>query len=187
MITSRKELSEYIRADFKAQKMEHPFLARFTYGENWRMFSYIKTLRHLEYYKNTQTTILGKLMYCYYLLRHRRNCWKYKIYISPNVVGPGLKIVHSGFRRFGGPNMRIGANCTVLPLVLLGKKRPDVDISQFVIGNNCYFGTGAIVLGPIKIGNNVTIGAGAVVTKDIPDNCVVAGNPAHIISHKPII
>lgn len=187
MIRNRKEMFEYIRADFHVQGMEHPFLARFTYGENWRMFSYMKTLRHLEYYMNTKSTIFGRLMYFYYLLRHRRNCLKYNITIAPNVVGPGLKIVHAGFRRFGAPGMRIGANCTVLPNVLLGKKRPDVDVSGFEIGDNCYFGTGAIVMGPVKIGDNVTVGAGAVVTKDIPDNCVVAGNPARIISQKPII
>lgn len=186
MIQNRKDLKRYIRADFEAQGMVHPMLARFTYGENWRMFNYMKILRHLEYYKNTKSTIFGNLMYCYYLLRHRKNCMKYDITISPNVVGPGLKIVHSGFRRFGEPGMTIGANCVVLPMVLLGKKRPDVDMSQFTIGNNCYFGAGAIVLGPIKIGDNVTVGAGAVVTKDIPDNCVVAGNPARIISNNPI-
>ena len=83
--------------------------------------------------------------------------------------------------------MKIGANCTVLPMVLLGKKRPGVDISKFEIGDNCYFGVGSIVMGPVKIGNNVTIGAGAVVTKDVPDNCVVAGNPAVVISHKLIV
>lgn len=186
MIKNKVDLKKFIAADFAAQKMEHPILARFTYGENWRMFSYMKTLRYLEYYKNTKSTILGELMYCYYLLRHRRNCIKYNITIAPNVVGPGLRIVHSGFRRFGEPEMKIGANCTVLPMVLLGKKRPDVDISQFEIGDNCYFGAGAIVMGPIRIGNNVTIGAGAVVTKDVPDNSVVVGNPAKIISHKPI-
>ena len=36
-------------------------------------------------------------------------------------------------------------------------------------------------MGPVRIGNNVTIGAGSVVTKDIPDNCIVAGNPAKVI------
>ena len=34
---------------------------------------------------------------------------------------------------------------------------------------------------PVTIGNNVIIAAGAVVTKDIPDNVVVAGNPAKVI------
>ena len=40
------------------------------------------------------------------------------------------------------------------------------------------------ILGPITIGNNVTIAAGAVVTKDIPDNCTVAGVPAKVIEVK---
>ena len=39
MIQNRKDLKRYIRADFEAQGMVHPMLARFTYGENWRMFS----------------------------------------------------------------------------------------------------------------------------------------------------
>ena len=39
----------------------------------------------------------------------------------------------------------------------------------------------ALVFGGIRIGNNVTVGAGSVVTKDVPDNCVVVGNPARII------
>lgn len=186
MIKNKDDLRRYILADFHAQGMTHPILARFTYGENWRMFSYMRTLRHLEYYKNTKTSIFGKIMYAYYLLRHRRNCLKYNITVAPNVAGPGLNFVHLGFRRFGEPNMKIGANCTVLPMVLIGKKRPKADASKFEVGDNCYFGTGAIVMGPVKIGNNVTIGAGAVVTKNIPDNCVVAGNPARIISQNPI-
>lgn len=50
-----------------------------------------------------------------------------------------------------------------------------------ILGENIKFGANSIVIGPITIGNNVTIAAGAVVTKDIPDNCVVAGVPAKII------
>ncbi len=38
-----------------------------------------------------------------------------------------------------------------------------------------------IILKGVHIGNNVVIGAGSVVTKNVPDNCVVAGNPAKII------
>jgi acetyltransferase-like isoleucine patch superfamily enzyme len=46
-----------------------------------------------------------------------------------------------------------------------------------IIGNNVRIGSNATIL-PVKIGNNVVIGAGAVVTKDIPDNTTVKGNPA---------
>ncbi|KAJ2851897.1 hypothetical protein IWW36_000670 [Coemansia brasiliensis] len=51
------------------------------------------------------------------------------------------------------------------------------------IGNNVWVGGGAIIMGGITIGNGVTIGAGAVVTKDVPDNVVVVGNPARIVKH----
>lgn len=41
---------------------------------------------------------------------------------------------------------------------------------------------GSIIIGNVKIGNNVMIGTGAVVTKEVPDNSVVVGVPAKIIS-----
>ena len=37
------------------------------------------------------------------------------------------------------------------------------------------------IIGPVHIGDNVIIGAGSVVVKDVPSNCVVAGNPAKVI------
>jgi acetyltransferase-like isoleucine patch superfamily enzyme len=45
------------------------------------------------------------------------------------------------------------------------------------IGNNVRIGSNATIL-PVNIGDNVVIGAGAVVTKDVPANTVVKGNPA---------
>ena len=49
------------------------------------------------------------------------------------------------------------------------------------IGNNVKICAGAIVIGDVHIGDNSTIGAGAIVLKDVPDNCIVVGNPARII------
>ena len=184
MIKTKKDLYRYIKADFDAQEMLHPLVARFTYGENWAMFQYMKTLRKLEYYKNTPPHMLRKYLYSYYLLKHRRNCLKYDMYISPNIVGEGFKIVHPGFRRVDIVVKSIGKNCTILPMVLFGKKIPNEDGECIEVGDNCYFGTGCTILGPVKIGNNVTVGAGAVVIHDIPDGCTVVGVPAKIIKRQ---
>ena len=80
--------------------------------------------------------------------------------------------------------VKIGTNCTILPMVLFGNKRPDIINNTITVGDNCYISTGATILGPVKIGNNVTIGAGAVVVKDIPDNCIVGGVPAKVLYFK---
>jgi acetyltransferase-like isoleucine patch superfamily enzyme len=45
-------------------------------------------------------------------------------------------------------------------------------------------GAAATVLPRINIAENVIVGAGAVVTKDLPANCIVYGNPAKIIKEK---
>jgi len=49
------------------------------------------------------------------------------------------------------------------------------------IGNDVWIGGGAIICPGVSIGNGVVIGAGAVVTKSVPDNVVIGGNPAKII------
>lgn len=54
-------------------------------------------------------------------------------------------------------------------------------VERTVLGNNVFLGGNAVVLAGVNIGNNVIVGAGAVVTKDVPENSVVAGNPARVI------
>ena len=49
------------------------------------------------------------------------------------------------------------------------------------IGNNVFIGADSIVLPGTTVGNNVVVGAGTIVSKDIPDNSVVVGNPMRII------
>lgn len=49
------------------------------------------------------------------------------------------------------------------------------------IGNNVFIGMKTTILKGVHVGNNVIIGANSLVNKNIPDNCVVAGNPARVI------
>lgn len=49
------------------------------------------------------------------------------------------------------------------------------------IGDGCWIGGGVIILPGVTIGSGSVIGAGSVVTKDIPENCVAAGNPCRIL------
>lgn len=50
-----------------------------------------------------------------------------------------------------------------------------------VIGDNVFIGMNSSIMPGVHIGNNCVIGTGSVVTKDVPDNMVVAGNPARVI------
>lgn len=49
------------------------------------------------------------------------------------------------------------------------------------IGDKCFIGANAIIMCGVRIGNEVVVGAGSVVTKSVPSNCIVAGNPARVI------
>ena len=50
-----------------------------------------------------------------------------------------------------------------------------------IIGDNVFIGMNSIILMGSHIGNNVVIGAGSVVSGIVPDNVVVAGNPARVV------
>ena len=52
---------------------------------------------------------------------------------------------------------------------------------KVTIGNYVYIGAGAQIMPGVTVGNNVLIAAGSIVTKSIPSNVVVGGNPARII------
>lgn len=79
------------------------------------------------------------------------------------------------------PRAQIGDNFKIYQNVTIGCRNAK---GPPKIGNNCYIGSGACVLGDITIGNNCAIGANAVVLCDVPDNCVAVGIPAVIKQKK---
>ena len=62
------------------------------------------------------------------------------------------------------------------PIRQQGIYKRDVDV-----GHNVWIGYGACVLRGVRVGDNAIVGAGAVVTKEVPENAVVAGIPAKVI------
>ena len=62
----------------------------------------------------------------------------------------------------------------------------DWTMERTVVKRGASIGSGAVILCNITLGENAIVGAGSVVTKDVPANAIVAGNPARVIRvHKP--
>ena len=74
-----------------------------------------------------------------------------------------------------GCRMTIGKNVTI------NKGATILSPGKVVIEENAWIGIGAIICPGVTIGRNAVVAAGAVVTKDVPDNVVVAGVPAKVI------
>lgn len=81
-----------------------------------------------------------------------------------------------------GDYVMIGPNTLITtvghPLSPKGRRGHLAQAKPVNIGNDVWIGGNAVILQGVNIGNNVVVAAGAVVTKDIPNNCVVAGVPA---------
>lgn len=59
----------------------------------------------------------------------------------------------------------------------------DWKVEKTLIKQGASLGTGATILPNISVGKNAIVGAGSVVTRDVPDNAVVAGNPAKVLRY----
>ena len=59
----------------------------------------------------------------------------------------------------------------------------DWKVERTVIRKGASVGSGATILSNVTVGENAIVGAGSVVTKDVPPNSIVAGNPAKFLRH----
>jgi len=96
--------------------------------------------------------------------------------VKNSTLGPGVKMGH--FSYVG--DTKIGENSNVSAGVITcnydGKKKHETEI-----GENVFIGSDTMLVAPLRVGKGSRTGAGSVVTKDVPDNTLVAGIPARAI------
>lgn len=111
-------------------------------------------------------------------------------------VAPGAKLVLHGGWSFLNTNstlncfnyIEIGKGCAISDNVCIADSdshcingQKDKVMAPIIIGDHVWIGKNVTVLKGVTIGSGAVIGAGSVVTKDVPGNTVVAGNPARPI------
>lgn len=121
------------------------------------------------------------------------------VYMEPNIrfdYGYNTHVGENFFANFDCTildvcEVRIGDNCMMAPGVQIYTATHPIDpvernsgkeyAKPITIGDNVWIGGSAIINPGVTIGDNVVVASGAVVTKDVPNNVVVGGNPARII------
>lgn len=95
----------------------------------------------------------------------------------------------------GGGYVTLGEDCLIGPRCTIATPNHAKDAatrlagwehaSAVTIGDNVWFGANGDGHAGVTIGSNSIIGAGSVVTRDIPENVIAVGNPAHVIREIP--
>lgn len=158
-------------------------------GSNYRQlsvrFAYIfkPHTRYMWYFRHAQFASF-KLTRIFWLILLRIAKYRSGVQIPPQTrIGKGFRMLHFG-NVVINPNAIIGNNCNVAQGVLIGDSFAKGLSGVPTIGNDCCLFANSIIIGPINVGNNVLIAPGAFVNFDVPDNCIVIGNPGKIIQRE---
>lgn len=108
------------------------------------------------------------------------------------ILGDGVEIGNNVLLDFSG-RLEIGQKVVISDSVQIHTHDHGYDpfskprLIPLIIKKRAWIGASAIILPHVKyIGENAIVGAGSVVTKDVPSNCIVAGNPAVLIKKRKI-
>lgn len=179
MIDNKETYRKYLKQDRLALGRQQDARPRLFGDEIWQ-FEIL--LRKVEYDLNCRRGAVGRLIGKWHKMRFHRLSVRLGFTIPPNVFGPGLSIPHYGTIVVHG-NVRAGKNCRLQEGVTIGATNGSHEAA--VIGDNCYFGSGAKVIGAVRIADDVAVGANAVVTRDIAEpGTTWAGIPAGKISDR---
>jgi len=177
MIDGKEAYRRYLEQDRLALGRQRDKRPKLFGDEIWK-FEIL--LRKVEYDINCRRGLTAFPIGKYHKFRFHRLSVKLGFTIPPNVFGEGLAIPHYGTIVIHG-NARVGRNCRLQEGVTIGATGGSREAA--VIGDNCYFGSGAKVIGAVTIADDVAVGAGAVVTKDITEaGTTWAGVPARKVS-----
>jgi acetyltransferase-like isoleucine patch superfamily enzyme len=112
-----------------------------------------------------------------------------QIIIGNNVGISGSTLSAAKLIRIGN-NVLIGSGCLIMDNdahnispKLRFEKLVEGSIKPVIIEDNVFIGSRSIILKGVTIGEGSVIGAGSIVSKDVPKNVIVAGNPARIIKN----
>ncbi|KAF1941257.1 trimeric LpxA-like protein [Clathrospora elynae] len=102
-----------------------------------------------------------------------------RFYANFNLTILDCSLVTIGNRCMFGPNVSIFAATHESEVQ---SRRDNVEYGRpVVIGDDCWVGGNVVILPGVTIGKGVTVGTMSVVTKDVPDFCVVMGQPARVV------
>lgn len=179
MIDSKDAYRRYLEQDRLALGREKDARPRLFADEIWK-FEIL--LRKVEYDLNCRRGLSALVLGKYHKFRFHRLSVRLGFTIPPNVFEEGLAIPHYGTIVVHG-NARAGKNCRLQEGVNIGATNGSHEAA--VIGDNCFFASGAKVIGAVRIADDVAVGANAVVTKDITEpGTTWAGAPARKISDR---